>query len=400
MVRLFCGGDVKFCVVFVFFLTSCSYIDSKIGDYYFSRAKKISSKHEISESEVERFYTYIIKAVEKKKNLPQAVEMVEMVTDASVKAGYLKAYDNQLKFYLRYIEINPHAWNVYLSIINFFSLKGDIHKLLNLVFDFEKRSFQDPHFKLLSFIAQTNLLYWFESYGYLSISDDYDTVRDYLSKYCSSFKSINDIVLLDKQGYFKNADPTLYYYYFTSLNDLLSKEDSITKNCEILNRIKSNSNYSKIIRYFVSGNHYLSKQEYANAIMYYRAALNMNENFIEAKKGLIESEFQNLLSISLMKKSNEELINFVYDRLSDLDEIIAKKRKGISSPVPFMSDDRFISSLFTLKAAMLGVVYENEKNIKKKENYHSTIRSCLDEAIKYDPTNRLARDLYERFVKK
>ncbi len=331
-------------VVFVFFLSSCSYIDSKIGDYYFSKAKKISSKSEVSEAEIERFYEYITRAVEKKKNIPQAVEIVERVTDASVKSGYLKAYDNQLKFYLRYIEVNPDAWSVYLSVINLFSVKGDVEKLSNLSMDFEKRSLHKREFKLLSFITQINLLYWFESYGYLSLSDDYDTTIDYLSKYCSLFKSVNEIILLDKQGYFKNADTSLYYYYLTSLNDLLSKENFIKRNCEIFSRIKNNSNYSKILRYLIAANYYLSKQEYGNAVIYYKAALNINEDFIEARKGLIEAEFQNLLSITLMKKNNEDLIEFVYNEITEIDKIIAEKKKEVLSAVPFFSDDKFLIS--------------------------------------------------------
>ncbi len=214
------------------------------------------------------------------------------------------------------------------------------------------------------------------------------------------FKSVNEIILLDKQGYFKNADTSLYYYYLTSLNDLLSKENFIKRNCEIFSRIKNNSNYSKILRYLIAANHYLSKQEYGNAVIYYKAALNINEDFIEARKGLIEAEFQNLLSITLMKKNNEDLIEFVYNEITEIDKIIAEKKKEVLSAVPFFSDDKFLSSVFSLKAAMLSVLYENEKNTKKKEKYYSVIKSSIDEAIKYDPANKLARNLYDRFIKR
>ncbi len=49
---------------------------------------------------------------------------------------------------------------------------------------------------------------------------------------------------------------------------------------------------------------------------------------------------------------------------------------------------------------MLSVLYENEKNTKKKEKYYSVIKSSIDEAIKYDPANKLARNLYDRFIKR
>lgn len=382
-----------------FLITSCSYIDSKLGDYYFSKAKKISSKDEVSEDEIEKFFKYIIKAIEKKKDIPQAVDMVDNVTDASIKAGYLKAYDYQFKFYRKYIEVNPYAWNVYLNIINIFSLKGDLYNLSNLASDFDKNATK-PEFKMLSFITKTNILYWLESYGYLSLNDEYESVIDHLERYCLAFKDINDIILLDKQGFFKNADSQLYYYYLSSLNDLMTKESFIIKNCEINNRIKSNSAYSKILRYLITGNKYLSKQEYSNAIMYYRAALNVNDRFLEARKGLIESEFQNALSTSLMKKNNEDLIDLIHDRIIDIDEMIEEKRSGSGSAVPFLADDRLLSSLYTLKSAMISVLYENEKNEKKKNSYFKNLSLSLNEAIKYDPTNRLARDLYDRFIKK
>ncbi|MCX7642148.1 MAG: hypothetical protein N2Z20_05900 [Elusimicrobiales bacterium] len=382
------------------YITSCSYIDSKLGDYYYSKAKKISSKDEVTEVEIEKFFKYIIKAIEKKKNIPEAVDIVDSVTDASLKAGYLKAYDYQFKFYKRYIEVNPYAWNVYLNIINIFALKGDIYNLTNIASDFDKNSNLKPEFKLLSFITKTNLLYWLESYGYLSLSDDYETVIDYLDRYCRTFKELNDIILLEREGFFKNADSKLYYYYLTSINDLMTKENFVVKNCEINTRIKSNQAYSRIIRYFVTANKYLSKQEYSNAIMYYKAALNINERFIEARKGLIESEFQNALSISLMKKNSESLIELIYEKLSDVDDMLQEKKNGLGTAVPFITDDKVISSIYTLKAAMISVIYENEKNEKKKNSHFKILNFLLNEAIKYDPTNRLARELYERFIKK
>lgn len=381
------------------FFTACSYIETKLGDYYFWKAKKISSKDEVTQTEIDKFFDYIIKAVEKKRNLPEAVDMVESVTDASIKAGYLKAYDHQFRFYRRYIEVNPYAWNVYLNIINILALKGDLYNLANLASDFDKNRAR-PEFKMLSFITKVNLLYWLESYGYLSLNEDYETVMDHLERYCMTFRDINEIILLDKQGFFKNADSQLYYYYFGSLNDLMAKEGFVVRNCQIRERVRSNQAYSRILRYLIAGNRYLSKQEYANAIMYYRAALNINDRFLEARKGLLETEFQKALSISLMKKKNEDLIELIKDNMDEVDDMIKEKNKGSGSAVPFLSDDKLLSSLYTLKSAMLSVLYENERNEKKKSTYFKELTLSINEAIKYDPTNRLARDLYDRFVSK
>lgn len=382
---------------FIFFLTSCSYIDSKLGDYYFYKAKKISSKDEVSEKEIDNFFKYITYAVEKKKNLPQAVELVDKIADASIKSGYLKAYEHQFNFYLKYIKINPYAWNVYLNIINIFSLKGDLSNLYNLASDFKNKSNHKPEFKLLSFITNVNLLYWLESYGYLSLNDSYEALIDYLDKYCLVFKEINDIILLEKQGYFKDSNAQLFYYYLSTLNDLLTKEDIILKNCEISKKIKSNPVYSRILRYFVTANKHLSKREYSNAIMFYRAALNINDNFIEARKGLIEAEFQNTLSLSLMKRKNEDLIDLVNDKIWELEEILENK-KASSLVVPFMNEDKFNSSIYALKVAMYSVLYENEKNEVRKKVYFDKMKSSLNESIKYDPTNRLAKELYNKFI--
>ncbi|MCX7905833.1 MAG: hypothetical protein N2446_03935 [Elusimicrobiales bacterium] len=382
------------------FITSCSYIDSKIGDYYYYKAKKISAKEEVTESEIEDFFNYMIKAVERKKNIPEAIDIVDNVTEASVKSGYLKAYDYQFKFYKKYIETNPYAWNVYLNMINIFAVKGDVYNLKNFADDFDKNSSLKPEFKLLSFITKANLLYWFESYGYLSINDDYDTFINYLDNYCKAFKDLNDVILIDKEGYFRDSDTNTYYYYNTLVNDLISKENFIIKNCELGKKIKSDQNYYKTIRYFIIANKYLSKQEYSNAIIYYKAALNLNEDFVEARKGLIEAEFQNLLSISLMKKNNEELIEFVNDKIDEINRIIKKINNGFVLNVPFVASDKIISSLYTLKSAMISVIYENEKNENKKSLYFKDLNISLNEAIKYDPSNRLAKDLYERFINK
>lgn len=388
----------KASLLLLFFTSSCGYINDKIGDYYLSKAKHISSKKEVSEKEVKRFYDYVTKAVEKNKTDPSIIELVDKVTDASVKSGYFKAYEYQLMFYKRYIDINPFAWNVYLNLINIFALKGDIQSLNSMDFEFEKKAFDKIEFHLLSFIAKTNMLYWFETYGYLSVNDDYSVMFDYLTRYCELWKRMNEIIILDKQGFFKNSDPHLYYYFATNKHDIIEKRLQIANTCELHMKIVSNKEYSDMLKHYIKANNYLSKKEYNNAVLYYKAAITIDDNFIEAKKGLIEAEFQNAITMSLMKRNSSDVVSFVSRRLRDIDNLILDiSSSKISFKVPFLNTNKFISSVYALKAAMISVLYDNDN--KNKEVYLNDIRIAISEALKYDPSNKFVKELSERFFK-
>lgn len=386
-------------LIFIFSFVSCNFIKSKMGDYYLSKAKKIANSEEVSEKDIDSFYDYMMKSLDYKTDIKESVSMVEEVTQASLKAGYVKAYENELKFFKKYVERNPKAWEVYLNIINIFSLKGDLYNLNNLKEDFEKKALSDKNFKLLSFIVETNLLYWSEVYGQLSLNNSYDEMMDYLSKYCSYFKDINNVKNLNDESFFKDADSGLYYYFSTTLSDFLNKAKNVKRNCDLYSRINSDSNFSKIVRYTIDGNRYLSKKEYSNAVIYYKAAVSLNEEFYDAKKNLIEAEFQNKLSLSLMKRDKTDAENLVYDKMSEIDDMIRIKDGELSS-LPFYYNDKFVSQLYSLKAAMIMVLIDENTPKNKKERLENSIKTSIENSLKYDPQNKMAKEILARLNQK
>ncbi len=387
-------------LIFTFFFSSCNFINDKLGDYYFNKAKKIAESDEATENDVDRFYDYMMKSLDYKV-IKQSVPLVEKVTDASLRAGYIKAYENELKFFKKYVEKDPKAWEVYLNIINIFALKGDLYNLNNLKEDFEKRVINDKNFKLLSFIVLTNLLYWTASYGETSLNISFDELIGHLANYCNYFKEIVDIKLLNDSGFFKDADKSLYYYFNNTLNDFLLKEDYAKRNCEIYLRIKNDQNFMKMVKYAVDANKYLSKKEYKNALIFYKSALSIDENFYDAKKNMIEAEFQDKLALSLMKKDKTDVENLVYDKIQDINVMINDCiNKKYISKLPFYDNDGFISQLYSLKAAMLSILVNDEITGNKRDRLIKSIKKSLNEALKYDPKNKIARELSVRFEDK
>jgi len=385
-------------LMFLFSFNSCDFVKQKVGDYYFNKAKKIASMEEVSERDIDKFYEYIMKSLDYKTDPKESIELVEDVTQASLKAGYIKSYENQLKFLKKYAEKNPKAWEVHLNIINVFSLKGDLYNLNNLKEDYERKIPADKNFKILSFMVETNLLYWNESYGELSLNNTYDEMIDYLSKYCSYSKDINDVIALKDSGFFKDCDSGLNYYFESAITDFKNRESKIRKNCERYSKIQSDTNFSKIVRYVIDGNRHLAKKEYSNAIIYYKAALSLDENFYDAKKSLIEAEFQNNLSLSLMKRDKTDVENLVYDRISDIDDMINTSNN--LTKIPFSDNDKFLSKLYSLKAAMLMVLVQDDMNKNKKERMLNTIRKAVENSIKYDPQNKMAKEILSRLEQK
>ncbi|HPO96314.1 MAG TPA: hypothetical protein PLD81_09960, partial [Elusimicrobiales bacterium] len=257
----------------------------------------------------------------------------------------------------------------------------------------------DKNLKLLSFIVETNLLYWSEVYGQLSLNNSYDEMMDYLSKYCSYFKDINNVKNLNDESFFKDADSGLYYYFSTTLSDFLNKAKNVKRNCDLYSRINSDSNFSKIVRYTIDGNRYLSKKEYSNAVIYYKAAVSLNEEFYDAKKNLIEAEFQNKLSLSLMKRDKTDAENLVYDKMSEIDDMIRIKDGELSS-LPFYYNDKFVSQLYSLKAAMIMVLIDENTPKNKKERLENSIKTSIENSLKYDPQNKMAKEILARLNQK
>lgn len=375
-----------------FTLSSCNVLKDKIGDYYFNKAKNIVLKDEATEKEIDNFYNYLMKALDYKKNLPGSIELVDNVTTQSLRAGYIKAYENQLKFLKKYIEINPYEWDAYSEIINIYSIKGDLGNLSKLDDEINKRTIDDKNFKALSFIIKTSILYWSMAYGELSLNSNYDDVYGWLRKYCGYAKNLIEIKSLYDNKFFDDINSSLKYYLDNMIADFSTKEDEINYNCEIYNKIMGNDDFKKIVKYTISGNYHLSKKEYSNAIIYYKAALNIDENFAYTKKALIEAEFQNQLSLSLMKRDKTELENFIYDKLQDIEDLIYMGRVFF----PFINRDKFLSQLYSLKAAMIKVILAGDITSIKKKKLESEFKKSVMEALKYDPKNQLAKELFDR----
>ncbi|MEF3279907.1 MAG: hypothetical protein K6357_02935 [Elusimicrobiota bacterium] len=397
-------GKIKFYQRFFFILIcfnflSCNFIKDKIGSYYFNKAKKIAEREEVSEIEIDRFYDYLMKALDYKKDIPKSIDLVEGVTQASLKAGYVKAYENELRFFKKYVEKNPHSWEVYLNIINIFSLKGDLYNLSNLKSDFDRETMKDKNFKILSFIVEVNMLYWVQSYAQISLNNDYDEMIDYLSKYCTYAREIYEIKSESDSGFLNNVSPELIYYFNSTLSDFTTRQNSIKDNCSILEKLNKDQNFQKLVKYTIDGNRHFAKKEYTNAIIYYKAALSIDENFFDARKNLIEAEFQNLLALSLMKRNKDELVDFVYDKTQYLDEMLSEKASRLTN-LPFSDNDKFISGVYALKAAMLSVLLDENIGSDKKNKIEKSIRNLLNEAIKYDPANKMAKELISRFASK
>jgi len=153
------------------------------------------------------------------------------------------------------------------------------------------------------------------------------------------------------------------------------------------------------VRYTIDGNRYLSKKEYSNAVIYYKAAVSLNEEFYDAKKNLIEAEFQNKLSLSLMKRDKTDAENLVYDKMSEIDDMIRIKDGELSS-LPFYYNDKFVSQLYSLKAAMIMVLIDENTPKNKKERLENSIKTSIENSLKYDPQNKMAKEILARLNQK
>jgi len=392
-----------------FLFSGCSFYKDKMAGYYLSKAEKIAAEEEASEEEIDSVYECLSRAVEYKPNLPKSVEVSEKITEASIKSGYKKAYELQIEFIKKYLKLNPYSWDVHLNLISAYSLKGDLRNLDFLIGEFEnmERYEQDEKnkfsFLVLREIAHSNILPWIESQGYLSANVNSDHIVTYLSQYRNYMdkaeeirKSLEDPKRADLK---KSMDRLLADAYEVSVAEAFKNKNEIRRNRWISEKINSDQKFLKALKYTVEGNVYLLKKDYSSARILYKSALSNHEGFINAKKQMVEVDFQEAMSLALMKRDNTELKDSLYSCYDEINDMI-EDSPSYFSRVPFVSNEKFLSDLYSLKAALISALMTVENfSPKKKRKIQAEFKTALDKAIEINPQNKLAKEIFERYRK-
>jgi hypothetical protein len=390
----------------LFSILSCQFSKEKIANYYLNKAEAISKSEEVSTDEIDKFYLYLSKALDYDKNLYRAVELSDKMAQESMKAGYFKASELNMELIKKYLRLNPYSFNIYLNLISVYSIKGDIINIedlsnqLNSLYVKSEDKLNKIRIKMLIQTSYCNILPWLESKGYLSMNTNPDETINNLSKYVNYANKIFNLKkeIEEEKELAEKVEKEIYYAYEIAEKEALKNMDEIKRNISLEEMLSKDQNYSKALDFFLNGNIQLAKKQYPNARIYYKSALSNFPDLINAKKQILETDFQESMSKAITRKDLSGIALPLYGYNQKIKEI-AEEAEEKKSQIPFISDDKFLSEIYALKAAILTSILtvDNKLPQKRKLKMKEEIEDALDKSIKLYPQNKMAKDIFERF---
>ena len=401
---------LKLIIVLAAVLAGCGMIKEKASGYYLSRAQKTLSAQNPSQAAIEKAYADIGRSLDYRPVSRRALEVLEQLTDKSYKAGFSRGFELEIAILKRVLRASPANWPVYAAAVNALSVRGDLYSLNALASRLEKvKSAGDnpqPYETAMALaLCYAAMAPWVESEGYLSLNKDPDTLIEKAREYTrvrrraeelqASFVKMDSVnpVLRNKvpQALLSSAD--------VALADLAGSGPEAERIYASVAKMDSEPAFLKAVGLTVQGNSALVKKDYSGARAFYQSALQNYAGFIDARKQLVEVDFQEGAGMALTGdnvKAGKQLLYRAYD---ESDAVI---EAALESPswMPFMTRDKFLADTYSIRAAVIAAVSAMEKGrLKNKAKLEKEFKDALNEAVRLNPQGKLAKDLLERYTK-
>ncbi|MBU2529720.1 MAG: hypothetical protein KKD35_01670 [Elusimicrobia bacterium] len=402
-----------FLPIFVLLFAPCSMFKSKTSNYYLSKAEKIYKSNLSSDKDLQKAYGYIDKSLQYNPQSFKALNLLEDLTDTAYRGGYSDSLEMELNVLKKYLKENPYNWNAYLLMINTLALRGDIFVLnelseslssINNSLKLKNKNMQNYYHSSLTLgLCYGTIIPWLQSEGYLNINRNSQKVIEKTGEYMEFMDKLYELNKQIKKmtegdtALKKNALSRLLNSYNISLEDVTKNKDEILRMKGIAKKIKTDEQFVKGIKMTIEGNTHFLKKDFSKARIMYAGAVENYPDFIDAKKQIAEIDFQQgaLLAITGDKKTAIQLLYKAYEETDDIIELLEK-----GNHMPFVSKNKFAGETYSLKAAIVSAINALRKgNPSSKLALEREFKYYLDEAVKYNPENRLARDLLDRYAR-
>ncbi len=386
---------------------------SKASNYYLSKAEKIYKSNLSSDKDLRKAYLYIDKSLQYNPQSFKALNLLEDLTDSAYRGGYSDTLEMEVSVLKKYLKENPYNWNAYLLIINALALRGDVFVLneisekLSLITDsFKGKSEGNKnyfHSNLTLGLCYGTIIPWIQSEGYLNINRNSQKVIEKTKEYMEFMDKLYEVDKLIKKlaaqdkTLTKNALSRLLNSYNIALEDVTKDKDEILRMKAINKKIKADKQFVKGISMTIEGNTHFLKKDFSKARIMYAGAVGNYPDFIDAKKQIAEIDFQQGALIAISGAKNEA-IQLLYKAYEETDDVIELLERG--NHMPFVPKNKFAGETYSLKAAIISAINALRKgNPSSKLALEREFKYYLDEAVKYNPENRLARDLLDRYAR-
>ena len=391
-------------------LAGCGMIKEKASGYYLAKAQKTLSAQNPSQADIEKAYADVGHSLDYRPSSRRALEALEQLTERAYKGGFSRGVDLEIAILKRVLRASPANWPVYASAVNALSVRGDLYSLDGLAsrlsaLSSDKGNTQPYETDMALALCYASMAPWLESEGYLSLNKDPDTLIEKAREYSRVRRRAEalqaDLLKMDAADpSLRNRAPqALLSSADVALGDLARNRPEAERIYASVAKMDAEPAFLKAVGLTVQGNNALVKKDYSGARALYQSALQNYPGFIDARKQLVEVDFQEGAGLALTGagvKAGNQLLYRAYD---ESDAVI---EAALESPswMPFMTRDKFLADTYAIRAAVISAVNTIEKGrLKNKAKLEKEFKDSLDEAVRLNPQGRLAKELLERYTK-
>ena len=391
-------------------LTGCGMIKEKVSGYYLSKVRKTLALQNPSQAELETAYSDIGKSLEYRPASRRSLETLTELTEKANKAGFAKGFDLEIAILKRVLRGSPSNWPVYSSVINALSVRGDLYSLnalaARLEADTSSKDNSQPYETAMTLaLCYASMAPWVESEGYLSLNKAPDTLMEKAREYARVRRRAEELqgalAKMDAAdpALTKNVPESLRSSAEVALADLAKSGEEARRLYASVAKMDAEPAFVKALSLTVQGNAALVKKDYSQARALYQSAMQNYPGFIDARKQLVEVDFQEGAGMVMTGAGVKAGKLLLYRAYEESDAVIetALERPGW---MPFMTRDKFLADTYSIRAAVISAVNAIEKGrLKNKAKLEKEFKAALDEAVRLNPQGKLARDLLERYSK-
>ena len=392
------------------FLVSCGMAREKAALYYLSKAEKIITSESAAPADIEKAYRLMDKALRRAPSSARALVLLEELGKKAYGNGFERGGELETDILKEVVRVSPDNLSASLALITVLNERGDVPSMRTFSALLEGRA--SPDFpgraygaRLLMMSCLSAMAQWLEADGFIALNRDAGLVQRNAADYVGVVEKIK--ALKSELAAEERASPALRKSVPEGLRasaeitsaDVLAEKAEFEKIKAGLSLMASDAGFKKAFELTVEGNKELVKKNYSSARAFYQGALANYPAFVDAKKQQVEVDFQEGASLAIANENRRSARALLLKAYQGSESVIAAGLSG-GNRMPFMTTGRFMSEIYALRAAVISAYGAVEKpGAKQRARMENNFKAALDASLKFNPNNRIARELLERYAK-
>lgn len=390
--------------------SGCGLLKEKAAGHYLGKARAAAALQNPPRPEIEAAFANVEKALSYAPDSTEAVELLGRLTASASRSGFAGAQELEASALKKILAASPRNWNARESLINFLAARGDTGGLEAQAAQAQDLGGSGGELQrycalLAALAARASALPWLESEAYLSLNKTAETLFEKAAAYEAGAAGVRaakagaEKIAAADPGIKRAAPPALVSAAEVAAADALRDPAAITAVAAFNARAGADKAFRKAVELAVRGNAALVRKEYAQARAFYQGALNYCPAFIDARRQLAETDFQEGAALAAAGENPKAASRLLFKAYRGLVLVIAAASED-GNLIPFVKPARFLGETYSLKAADLAALRAVEgARLKNRARLEAEFKAALDEALKLNPEGRLARELLERYTK-